>query len=264
MLHRQQPPLYRITSDEVAKLLVLARRAREGSDSRNAQKYYNQILDKDPGNWEAIFYTVYFEASECKIMNIGSAANAVANCIYSTFSAISDLESEEEQDKALTDVIASSMAIASMFVNGAVNHYNQFSTTDNAFSECSNRVVSAGNIYGEIAALNPVYGERRELEKQIDELNTQIAGIVTERKAVSGCLGGFFAIVGAIMLILGVALIGMGSGMIWPIPVAIAELLIAMLFLKKKPTEQVIQANIKRKAELTQRRSELQEKLNSL
>jgi hypothetical protein len=39
-----------------------------------------------------------------------------------------------------------------MFVNGAVSHYNQFSTTDNAFGECANRVVAAGNIYAEIEA----------------------------------------------------------------------------------------------------------------
>ena len=55
-------------SKELEKLIVLARRSREASDSKNAKKYYDQILDKDPGNWEAIFFSVYFEASECKIM----------------------------------------------------------------------------------------------------------------------------------------------------------------------------------------------------
>ena len=135
---------------EVEKLLVLARRAREGSDGKNAKKYYDQILDKDPGNWEAIFYSVYFEASECKIRDIGSAANSVANCINSTFAAIADLQDEEEQDKALDTVISSALVIATMFVSAAVNHYNQFSTTNNAFGECSSRVVCAKNIYQEI------------------------------------------------------------------------------------------------------------------
>jgi len=135
---------------DVEKLLVLARRAREGSDSINAKKYYDQILDKDPGNWEAIFYSVYYEASECKIRDISSAANSVANCMFSTFSAIADLESEEEQDEALNTVTVSAMLIATMFVNGAVNHYNQFSTANGAFSECVNRVVAANGIYNEI------------------------------------------------------------------------------------------------------------------
>jgi hypothetical protein len=137
---------------EVEKLLVLARRAREGSDSKNAKKYYDQILDKDPGNWEAIFYSVYFEAIECKIRDISSAANSVANCMYSTFAAISDLQDESEQNSALLVITTSSYSIATMLVNGAVSHYTQFSTTNNAFSECSGRVVSAGGIYSEIEA----------------------------------------------------------------------------------------------------------------
>ena len=135
---------------EVEKLLILARRAREGSDSKNAKKYYDQILDKDPGNWEAIFYSVYFEASECKIRDIGSAANSVANCMFSTYSAISDLTDAQEQDQAIETVNSSATLIGAMLVNGAVNHYNQFSTTNNAFSECVNRVVCVNGIYTEI------------------------------------------------------------------------------------------------------------------
>lgn len=144
------PAVQQNPAEEVQKLIVLARRARAGTDSKNAQKYYEQILTLDPGNWEAIFYTVYFEAAQCKIMNISSAANSVANCMYSTFAAIGDLESEAEQDLALDDVIASAKAIAAMFINAAVNHYNQHSTVDGAYSECDNRVVAAANIYGEI------------------------------------------------------------------------------------------------------------------
>lgn len=150
-------------SKEVEKLTTLARRAREASDSKNAKKYYDQILDKDPGNWEAIFFSVYFEASECKIRDIGSAANSVANSVYSSFAAIADLENEAEQDAALDTVTTSAIAIAIMFINGAVSHYNQFSTTNNAFGECSGRVVSAGNIYSEIeASLKKVFPAKKE------------------------------------------------------------------------------------------------------
>lgn len=138
------------SADDVEKLFVLARRARESSDSKNAIRYYNQILDKLPGNWEAIFYTVYYEASECKIMEIASAGNAVANCIFSTFSAINDLEDEKEKDIALNTVIISATSLAGMLAVAAKNHYNQFSTTSGAFSECKNRVVAASNIYSEI------------------------------------------------------------------------------------------------------------------
>ena len=148
---------------EVEKLLVLAKRAREGSDSKNAKKYYDQIIEKDPGNWEAIFFSVYFESVECKIRDIGSAANAVANCIYSTFSAIADLEDSDQQDIALDTVTSSAITIAEMLKNGAVSHYNQFSTTNNAFSECVNRVVCTNGIYTEIEdSFKKVFGGKKK------------------------------------------------------------------------------------------------------
>ena len=137
-------------SKELEKLLLLARRAREAADSKNAKKYYDQILIKDPGNWEAIFYSVYFEASECKIIGISSAANSVANSIYSTFAAISDLTDEKEQDSALDTIISSAVAISLLFANGAISHYNNHSSVSGASTECGTRVVCAGNIYEEI------------------------------------------------------------------------------------------------------------------
>ena len=150
-------------SKEVEQLIVLARRSRESSDSTNAKKYYDQILLKAPGNWEAIFYSVYYEAMSCKIMNIGSAANSVANSIYSTFAAIGDLVDEDEKTKAIDDVISSALTIGVMFVSSAVSHYNQFSTTNNAFSECVNRVVSVASIYTEIEdGLKKVFPDRKE------------------------------------------------------------------------------------------------------
>ena len=137
-------------ADKLSKLLVLAHRAREGSDSKNAKKYYDQILDMDPGNWEGIFYSVYFEASQCTIRDIGAAANAIANSIFSTFSAIADLNDENEKNVALRTVIKSCYAIGDMFVSSACNHYSQFYTTTGAYGECSGRVVAAGNMYSEI------------------------------------------------------------------------------------------------------------------
>lgn len=160
---------------EVEKLLILARRARESSDSVNAKKYYNQIQEKDPGNWEGIFFSVYYEASQCKLMNVASAAISVGNCIFSTFSAIGDLPAEE-QDDALKTVQAHAMLIAQMFVSAATNHYNQFSTTNNAFGECSNRVVAAGTIYTEMeTSFKKVFPEKK---KELADLQKALASFL--------------------------------------------------------------------------------------
>lgn len=50
------------TSDEFKNLYKLARRAKDENNADEAAKYYEKILAKDPNNWEANFYTVYFQA----------------------------------------------------------------------------------------------------------------------------------------------------------------------------------------------------------
>lgn len=150
------------TAEEVSKLLVLARRARVGADSLNAKKYYDQILDKDPGNWEAMFFSVYYTASECKIMNISSAAHSVANSIYGTFCAISDLSDEAEQVEALKTVIDAATGIAGMFASSAQSFFNQHSTVSTSRGECSNRMVASCSIYTEIeACLKKVFPDQK-------------------------------------------------------------------------------------------------------
>ena len=135
---------------DIEKLLVLAQRARESFDSKNAKRYYDQILTIDPGQWEAIFYSVYFEAVECKLMHLSSAANSVANCIYSTFAALEETLDASEYDTAIDTIVNSATSLAWSFAKSAVDHYNQFSTTNNASAECRSRVNATINIYAEI------------------------------------------------------------------------------------------------------------------
>lgn len=143
-------PVQQNNLENLEKLLVLAQRARENSDAKNAKRYYEQILTIDPSHWEAVFYSVYFEAAECKLMNISSAANSVANCIHGVFVSIKETLDESEYDDALDTIIYSATSLAVLFTNAAINHYNEFSTTNNANSECLSRVRAASNIYAEI------------------------------------------------------------------------------------------------------------------
>ena len=134
-------------SEEAEKLLILARRARDCDNSENAEKYYGMVLQEDPNNWEAAFFQVFYQSMQCKIMNISSAAYSVANNIDSTMKLISDIQDEEEKNKALDTVIPYSEKIAGMFANVAVNHYYQHSSVSGVFAECSERVVAAKSIY---------------------------------------------------------------------------------------------------------------------
>lgn len=134
-------------STETEKLLVLARRAREEGNIENAEKYYGLVMQDDPNNWEATFFQVYYKAMQCKIADISSAASSVGNSILSTFSLISDLESEDEKNDAIATVISYAQQIASMYMDVAYSHYVEFRSVSGAESECGNQIGSAASIH---------------------------------------------------------------------------------------------------------------------
>ncbi len=111
-------------SQELSNLYQIARRAKGDDNSESAAKYYDMILIKDPTSWEASFYVVYFKAMQCKIAQIKSAGNSIANCIETTLNLIKDnVTDEEEQRKAYTEVSNGVIRISTMLVNAAANHY---------------------------------------------------------------------------------------------------------------------------------------------
>lgn len=115
------------TSDELANLYQIARRAKDDNNSENAAKYYDMILVKDPTSWEASFYVVYFKAMSCKIAQIRSAAISVSNCQDSVLGLIRDHVPEDEQAAAVKEVVFRSKLIANMLANGAKSHYDGIS-----------------------------------------------------------------------------------------------------------------------------------------
>lgn len=112
------------TSDELANLYQIARRARDDNNSENAARYYDMILVKDPSSWEAAFYVVYFKALNCKIAYIQSAAISVSNCEESVLKLIRDHVPESEQQAAVSEVTLRSCYIANMLAKGAKSHYD--------------------------------------------------------------------------------------------------------------------------------------------
>ena len=112
-------------SSELANLYQIARRARDDNNSENAQKYYDQILVKDPSSWEANFYTVYYQSMNCKIAGIQSAAIRLSNCEDSVFKLIKEnVTDPEERKKAVDEVAARLITISTILFNAAKNHYD--------------------------------------------------------------------------------------------------------------------------------------------
>lgn len=113
------------TSEELKNLYVLAHRAKENGDTDNAQKYYEQIIVKDPTSWEANFYTVYYQSLNCVIANIKSSAINMTNNLDSTFRLVKDNYSDEsEQRNIISEIVHSVMVLSTSLLNGAINYYN--------------------------------------------------------------------------------------------------------------------------------------------
>lgn len=112
-------------SDELANLYLLARRAKGDNNSENAQKYYEQIIIKDPSSWEANFYTTYYQSMNCKIAEIGLASIRISNCEDTVFNLIKEnVTDPDEQRKAVDEVAARLISISSMLFNAYKNHYD--------------------------------------------------------------------------------------------------------------------------------------------
>ncbi len=113
------------TSGELKNLYELARRAKADNNSENAQKYYEQIITKDPSSWEANFYTVYYQSMNCKIGEIGVAAARVMNCEDTVFNLIkNNVLDADEQRIAVDEVAARLISISNMLFNAYKNHYD--------------------------------------------------------------------------------------------------------------------------------------------
>ena len=151
------------TSDELSNLYELARRAKDENNSENAQRYYEQIITKDPSSWEANFYTTYYQSMNCKIGEIGMAAVRVMNCEDTVFNLIkNNISDEGEQRKAVDEVAARLILISDMLFNAYKNYYDNIDAqiqgnyvqeyADNC-SLCREVVYAAGNniisIFGE-------------------------------------------------------------------------------------------------------------------
>lgn len=135
------------SSDELANLYQIARRAKDSDNSENAAKYYEMILIKDPNSWEANFYTVYFKAMSCKIGEIYNEANNVNNCVKPVLELIkANVKDPSEQQKAVCEVADRTLQLAQMLYNGALNHFNQFKSVQGQANESSNDLYSCGKI----------------------------------------------------------------------------------------------------------------------
>lgn len=117
-------------SNELRNLYEIARRARNDNNSESAQKYYEQILVKDPSSWEAYFYSVYFQSMNTNIAGIQGAANRITACEKTTLDLIAKRVTDpDSQTAAISEVVSRCIMISELFFNVSRNHFNSIDET---------------------------------------------------------------------------------------------------------------------------------------
>lgn len=144
------------TSDELSNLYQLARRARNDNNAETAAKYYDLILVKDPSSWEAAFYSVYYRALECKIIQITSSVNSISNCLDSALSLIHEY-SEDNKIEAYMEVANRVMTAVDAFCRASMNSFGRINMNRDCASSdsvlkmseqiaaCNNLLMNLGN-----------------------------------------------------------------------------------------------------------------------
>ena len=173
-------------SDKLKNLYEIAHRAKYTENSENAAKYYDMILVEDAGSWEANYYVVYFASIRCKITDIWSAANNMANCQASVIGLINDrIQDPEEQQKAVTEVCLRNVKISSLLFNAAKNYYNgkkdQLRTQQQLQEYLNNASICVQIMYNFGDILDEIFDGRFSAES----IQAWISGIGMHRQYIS-------------------------------------------------------------------------------
>lgn len=150
------------SSKKLDNLYEIARRARREDNAVNAAEYYQKILYEDPSSWEANYFTLYYQAMQCKVGEIGLAATNMKNCQKEVILIIKNNLNEEEQIKVLKEVASRNATISDMLATSALNSLNELGHSAVSFKhrpEYVDKATKAVDILYEFGVqIETVYG----------------------------------------------------------------------------------------------------------
>ena len=110
-------------SETISNLYTLARRAIRDENYDSGQKYYEQILLKNPNDWEAYFYAIYCKVWNCSIAQMAYATSQLTDALPTIFELILRLNSKQLSERALTEISSRLLALDQSLYNTAVSNY---------------------------------------------------------------------------------------------------------------------------------------------
>ncbi len=138
-------------SSKIDNLLTVAKNAQKDGNYKQAGKYYDLVLQEDPNNWEAAFYSIYDVAIQGRLIELESATYSILNVIPRTLELIKSNDGKriDDKQKALlmqqADVLIVELEIkkaAQMFFDATMKHFDEFSNVDGAGKEKRSRVIA--------------------------------------------------------------------------------------------------------------------------
>ncbi len=124
IIHEHKGSVKVDNSERINNLYQIARREKELFDIGAAAKHYGMILIECPNDWEAQFFTTYFESLSCSIAQISSAADKISKA--ATFALVfinrSDL-SLIEKKKAVVEIALYVSKAGIMLYKNAEQYY---------------------------------------------------------------------------------------------------------------------------------------------
>ncbi len=151
------------SSEELANLYVLARRANESGNHQDALKYYDMILIKEPASWEAAFYSLLYQSINVKVAAMATSCDKHTHGLPTIISLVKDYSSDINQQKNIIKEITDKIIwIADVFFGNAQKYLKEGTEDQRSV------FVASGNIlYSFALRLKDSYPGRECIESEI-------------------------------------------------------------------------------------------------
>lgn len=100
-------------AQKLANMIILARRAKNDGNFKDAKKYYDMILLEDTENWEAVFYHTYFRAVQSSVEEIETAAMDAGRAAISALDILSKNNDKDYTESAVGEIASSLINLSS-------------------------------------------------------------------------------------------------------------------------------------------------------
>lgn len=92
-------------TDRTDNLYKIARQAKAEGNIKQAAQYYNELSMLKPEDWESNFYSVYYQALDCKVGQVGQVATTINNRATSTLKALKNTYSLDEAKPFVSEIV---------------------------------------------------------------------------------------------------------------------------------------------------------------